>query len=501
MDEPVYYKRDSTDAALTIGLDEATKKVLPQLEEFIKFRPGPDPARKRSVWREKLNEPLPLKGHGSQSVIDSLNEVVIPNGLRLGAPGFSGFINTMPPVIPALAGYVASITGTQRWFAAPGNFIELLALNWLSEMLEMGSGCGGTFTSGGAVGNLICLAAARQHAGERIGVNPVEVGVHALPKPKVYATASLHDVGLRALCILGMGSSAMVEIPMNDERRADCLELRRIIEEDIQQGCTPVAVIGTAGDVRAGIIDPLDEMREIAHEHGVWFHVDGAYGAFGILDQRVRHLYGDMSKVDSLAVDPHKWLAVPIGCGAAIVRDGALQQRSLVMGRPDFHTFNSLTVNDTRSPFEEYGEGSLYSSIDFSSRSRGMTVWAAIKEIGVEGLTDRIVRHNDCAKRIEELVEMNDRLEMLAKPELSICCFRYIPQESEKGDCDDLNKLNSSILDEIRSRGLCVPSSAIIDDKFAIRPAFIGPNTEVEDAELLVEEVLLVGEKILNKND
>jgi aromatic-L-amino-acid decarboxylase len=313
----------STEFAQTEGLSGAVQQVLGPLEKFLLFE-GPDPAARRSRWREALNEPLPQKGHGAKAVLDALNQIVIPNGLRIGAPGFSGWITTMPAVIPAVTGFVGSIVAAQRWYASPGNFLEMLALQWMAELLGMGEQCGGTFTSGGAVANLVCLAAARQHAGERIGVNPVVDGAGVLPKPRVYATAALHDVGIRAMSILGLGSSAWRNIPMDSSRMPVLAELERMLEEDIAAGCTPVAVIGSAGDVRTGAIDPIDDMRRIAHSHGMWMHVDGAYGGFGVLDERVSEMYGDLALIDSMAVDPHKWLAVPLGCGAALVRDSAL---------------------------------------------------------------------------------------------------------------------------------------------------------------------------------
>lgn len=489
-------QRPSTDPALTTGLTAVVEQVLEPLDAFLRFEDGPDPARRRSEWHAALNEPLPHQGQGAQAVLDALNEVVIPHGLRIGAPGFSSHITTMPSIVPAVANFVGSLVAAQRWYASPGNFLEMLALNWMGQMLGMGAECGGTFTSGGAVANLVCLAAARQQAGERIGVNPTEQGAASIPEPRVYATASLHDVGVRALSVLGLGAVAMRTVPMDARRRADCDALTRMMDADIAAGCTPVAVIATAGDVRTGTIDPIDAMRTIAHDRGVWLHVDGAYGGFGVLDERVRPRYGDLSKIDSLAVDPHKWLAVPLGCGAAIVRDGALQQRSLVIGRPDFHHFDPISRGDLGSPFDEFGEGSLYSSVDFSARARGLTVWAALKEIGVEGMRARVGRHLDCARRVAELVRGDDRLELVAEPELSICCFRYIPPGASREVSPALDKLNEAVLKGVRARGRCVPSSAVVDDKFVIRPAFVGPNTEIADAEALVSEVLAVGDEL-----
>lgn len=492
-------RRPSTEPAMTTGLTEAVQHVLEPLEAFLRFEEGPDPTGRRSLWRAALNEPLPHQGHGAQAVLDALSEVIIPNGLRIGAPGFSGWITTMPSIVPTVAAFVASMVAAQRWYASPGNFLEALSLSWLGEMLGMGPHCGGTFTGGGAVANLVCLAAARQHAGERIGVNPTEVGAGAIPKPRIYATSSLHDVGVRGASVLGLGATAIQVVPMDRHRRADCDALARMLDADLAAGCTPVAVVATAGDVRAGIIDPVDAMRTIAHDRGVWLHMDGAYGGFGVLDERVRPLYGDMSKIDSLAVDPHKWMAVPLGCGAAIVRDGALQQRSLVIGRPDFHHFDPATRDDTGSPFDEFGEGSPYSSLDFSARSRGLTVWAVLKEIGVDGMRARVGRHLDCARRVAELVRASDELELVTEPVLSVCCFRYVPPGTPREPSSALDRLNEAVLKGVRARGVAVPSSAVVDDKFVIRPAFVGPNTEIVDAERLVGEVLAVGRALSHR--
>jgi glutamate/tyrosine decarboxylase-like PLP-dependent enzyme len=476
--------------ARTDRFSESVSRVLGPMEEFLRFE-GPDPAAQRSKWRPLLDEPLPQHGHGAEAVLDALSDVILRYGLRIGAPGFSGWITTMPAVVPAVAGFVGSVAAAQRWYSSPGNFLELLALRWLAELLGMSPDVGGTFTSGGAVANLVCLSAARQHAGERIGVDPSADGANMLPSPRVYATPAIHDVGIRALGLLGLGMKSLRSIPIDAQRMPVLAELERMMDEDIGAGCTPVAVVANAGDVRTGAIDPVDEMRLIAHARGVWLHVDGAYGGFGVLDERVRALYGDLTRIDSLAVDPHKWLAVPLGCGAALVRDAELQQRALAIGRPDFHKFDPAGADDPGSPFDEFGEGSPYSSIDFSARSRGLTVWAALKELGVDGMRARVARHLDCARRVADRARAHERLELLAEPVLSICCFRYVPADVH--DAAELDRLNEAVLKGVRARGRCVPSSTTVDGKFAIRPAFIGPNTELADADALVDEVLEVG--------
>ncbi len=228
----------------------------------------------------------------------------------------------MPTTVPAVAQLAGAITAAQRWWATPGNFLEVLALRWLQRLVGLPDHFEGGFTSGGATANLLGLAAARQEAGERRGFDPSLDGLERLVEPRVYASTEVHHVVHRACGVLGLGRRALRMIPVDAKRTPDLGALERFLDEDLAAGRTPVAVVASAGDVNTGAVEPIDAMREIAHARGVWLHVDGAYGGFGVLDPRVKPLYGDLSKIDSFAVDPHKWMAVPVGCGAGFVRDG-----------------------------------------------------------------------------------------------------------------------------------------------------------------------------------
>ena len=247
--------------------------------------------------------------------------------------------------------------------------------------------------------------------------------------------------------------------------------------------------------MNAGAVDPIDAMREIAHARGVWLHVDGAYGGFGVLDPRVAPLFGDLSKVDSFAVDPHKWMAVPVGCGAGFVRDGSFlaQLRSRSSLRPTSR-WPRRTRATTDSPFDQRGEGNPDFSLDHSAPSRGLAVWALLKEIGAKGMRERIVRHHDCARRVATRVKAHPALELLAEPVLSICCFRVKPA----GVTDEaaLDALNEKILLKVRARGRSVPSHTKLNGRFAIRPCFINPRQGLEDADATVDEVLAAAKEL-----
>lgn len=484
---------DAREAARTDELAATVARVMPALEAFLRFE-GSDLAARRSAWRAVLEAPLPEHGAGADAVLARIADTVVPHGLRAGAPGFCGWITTMPAVVPAVAAFAASLATPQRWWVSPGNFLEGQALRWLATLLGLPAGFAGSFTSGGAVANLVALAAARQHAGERRGVDPSADGMAGLPAPRVYATEGVHHVVVRALGVLGLGRRALRRVPADRRGNPDMAVLRQWLDDDAGAGCTPVAVVATAGDAATGAIDPVDEMRAIAHARDVWLHVDGAYGGFGVLDARVRPRIGDLARVDSFVVDPHKWLAVPAGCGAVLVRDPRLLARALAMAPADYVPHVRRGDGDPDSAFDELGEGSPEHGLDHTAPARGVAVWAALAELGAAGLRARVARHLDCARRVAERVRAAEALELLAEPVLSICCFRYRPPHIR--DQGTLERLNAAIVRGVRARGRVVPSTARVRNKLAIRPCFIGPRSTLADADALVDEVLAVGQEL-----
>jgi len=480
--------------ARTDDLAGAVARLLPALDEFLRFE-GPDRALERALWQPRLEEPLPERGAGAGAVLELLAEVVIPAGLRIGAPGFCGWVTTGPTVVPAAAGLAASVAAAQKWWQSPGNFLEAQALRWLGDLIGLSERFTGVFVSGGAQANLVGLAAARQHAGERLGFDPSADGVAGFQEPRVYSPEHVHHVVLRALGVLGLGRSALVKIACDRSGRPDLDRLDDAIRDDLREGRVPIAVAASAGDVNTGRIDPIDRLREVAHAHGLWLHVDGAYGGFGVLDERVADQFGDLGQVDSLAIDPHKWLAAPIGCGAGFVRDGDLLARAFALEPSDYVDVKVPPDVALPSVFDSLGAGDPDHSLEHSAPSRGVAVWAILKEIGAAGMRARVRRHLDCARRVAERVRAHPDLELLAEPVLSICCFRCHPERIRSSG--ELERLNRAILAEVRARGRSIPSSTRVHNKLAIRPCFIGARTGLAEADLLVDEVLAAAARLL----
>src|SRR3990172_1515143 len=323
--------KPTTDPSVTTGLTEAIDSLLPALEEFIRFEDQDLAASEYTQWSSSLNETLPERGRGAESTLRTLRDVVIPRGLRTGAPGFAGWVTTMPTVVPVAAALSASLAGPQRWWVQPFNTLEHVALEWLKALLGLPASYQGTFNSGGSAANLIALAAARQWACEQHGFDPAQDGLESLIKPRVYASDQVHHVINRAAAVLGLGRKSLVLIPTDEHLRLDVETLRARLSEDKKAGCTPIPFLASAGTVNTGAIDPIAEALKLCRNEGVWLHVDGAYGGFGVLDPEVAPLFEGLTEADSLAVDPHKWLAVPLGCGATFVKDRALLGRALTL--------------------------------------------------------------------------------------------------------------------------------------------------------------------------
>jgi aromatic-L-amino-acid decarboxylase len=475
------------DAADSDRLAEGLAQITPALERFYRFE-GPDlAARQRAIWMAALSEPLPERGRGLDTVIRTLNEIVVPNGLRNGAPGFSGWITTSPTTAGVLGALAAAVAGSQRWWVQPFNYLETVALDWLRALLGLGPDVQGTFTSGGSAANLVALGAARQHAFEREGVDVARDGIPANVSGRIYASSEVHHVVTRAAAVLGLGRRGLHLIPADENQRLEPRALEQALDADRAQGIRPVAIVATAGTVNTGAIDPIDALADIAAERGIWLHVDGAYGAFGVLDDRVAPLFAGMERADSVVADPHKWLAAPLGCGATFVRDRALLGRAFTL-EPAEYLEGAAGSGPVESPFDEFGDLYHDFSIEQSAQSRGVTVWAILAEIGRAGLRERVGRHLDFARHVERRVRSDRRLELLSGATLSICCFRYRAKDDAEA-----NALNARIAKRLRAETPFVPSTTMIAGRYAIRPCYINPRTRLADVDGLIDAVLRLG--------
>lgn len=482
----------SQDSAEVGNLQDLLSRVGAGLDEFLKFE-NPDAVARQDSWKAALNTPLPEHGVGIDVVIRELVESIIPNGSHITKPGYTGYITTGGTSASTLATAAASIASPQRYTTTAFNLLEELSLEWLARMCGLGN-MKGVYSSGGSVANLVALGGARQSAFEKSGHDSARDGVNRAVS--VYASSESHHTIQRAGGVLGIGRRAIKPIACDDQGRMRVDALQAAIDRDLRDDILPMAIVANAGTTNTGAIDPLKSIGLLAREHGIWLHVDGAYGLPGILDQRLSHLYEGLELVDSVIVDPHKWLGASVGVAATFVHDRDLLERAFTQESADYLE-GSVEDIDTASAQLEHSMDTLgipyfNYGVELSAPCRGIVVWALIREIGVEGMRARIVRHNDMARELADFCKQHPKLELLLEPTLSVCCFRYVSPQVE-----DLDQFNQKIHRRLVRENEYMPSTTRINGQLALRPCFLGARADHSQVDGLAQAVIRIGDALV----
>jgi len=327
--------------------------------------------------------------------------------------------------------------------------------------------------------NTVALAAAR----EAKAPGSRQRGVHALPKPlALYASTEAHSCIRRAVELLGLGSDALRPVPVDREYRLDVKALERQIAADAKAGLEPFCVVASAGTVNTGVVDPLAAIADIAAARGLWFHVDGAYGAVAAALPELAERYRGIERADSVATDPHKWLFVPYEAGATLVRDPATLRAAFAL-RPEY-----LQLEE-----DGYLQGPVWPSDmgpQLTREFRALKVWAVMQAVGLAGY--RRLWRNDIAvaQEISRLARAHPKLEVLASSDLSCFCLRYRPASG------DVNAFNRRLLDLTHRDGRMFLSGTTLDGQFTLRGCVTNYRSTREDARVCVETVVELGEEL-----
>jgi aromatic-L-amino-acid/L-tryptophan decarboxylase len=307
------------------------------------------------------------------------------------------------------------------------------------------------------------------------------------PRLVLYISEEGHSCLRKASHLLGLGEPRI--IPVDQRYKMDLHVLREAVTADRHAGLRPFCVVASAGTVNTGAVDPLDELADFCAEQGLWLHVDGAYGAFGILDPNVSHLYTGLERADSVALDPHKWLATPIESSCAIVRQGDLLRETFSLVPPYLQTepdkgFGGLPW------FAEYG-------FQQTRRFNALKLLWVIQQAGRTGFIAHVTRHNTLAQYMASIVDDVPQLELVAPVELSIVFFRYVPYLLRE-DEEQLDALNKRIMEEVQARGKAFVNGTNLHDRFVLRSCALHYALTEDDVVAIIEEVCQVGERCLS---
>ncbi|HKG77950.1 MAG TPA: pyridoxal-dependent decarboxylase, partial [Pyrinomonadaceae bacterium] len=407
-----------------------------------------------------------------------------------GHPRFFGYVASPSTPIGAYADLIASALNANItcWRSGPaGTEIERMVVRWLGSLIGYDKDAKGLLTSGGSMANMIALLIASRR---KSGGDTSRRGLwNAGPPMTVYASEEVHMSVAKAADILGFGRDQVRVIACDERQRMLVDSLRRTIETDLRDGLRPFCVVGSAGTVNTGVVDPLAEIADIAREFELWFHVDGAYGAPGVLDQRKKHLFGGLERADSVSLDPHKWLYVPVDAGCLLFRDSAAAMAAFNTEDADYIKTHGYSDEEAFA-FWDYG-------VELSRRFRALKVWLTLQYYGTRRIAEAISEDISLAGYLGEVVSKADDFELLAPVELSICCFRYVPAGTSSEA--ELDQLNERIMGLVQKGGRAYVSNATVNGRFALRACITNFRTTQSDIDETIEAIREVAEDLTQR--
>lgn len=446
--------------------------------------------RTPAAVREALgsNGKLPAQGMDAASLVSSTTRQLFEQSLFNAHPRFWGYITSSPAPIGILGDLLASALNPNvgAWTLSPAaSEIEAQAVRWLAELVDYPTDCGGLFVSGGNMANFVCFLAARA---ARAGWDVRRDGLVASGRQLlVYASAETHTWVQKAADLAGLGTAAIRWIPTDDQLRMDVRQLEQRIDADGAAGHVPFIVIGTAGSVSTGAVDPLVEISRVCKDRSIWFHIDGAYGALAAAVSSAPDDLHALRLADSVAVDPHKWLYAPLEAGCALVRDAAAL-RGAFSYHPAYYHFDEQGIN-----YVDYGPQN-------SRGFRALKVWLALKHVGADGYRAMIADDMALSRAMAAAVEREPDLELVTQA-LSIATFRFVPADlrsrmGEASTAEYLNRLNEALLDTIQRSGEAFVSNALVRGRYVLRACIVNFHTTRDDVEAVPGIAVRLGRDI-----
>ena len=467
---------------------ELGHRLVDQIAGFLASLPGRPVTRGESPSEVRgalgAAAPLPDEGAAPGPLLDRAAALLFDHSLFNGHPRFMGYVTSSAAPIGALADLLAAAVNPNAgaWKLSPmASEIEAQTVRWIAELLGYPEACGGLLVSGGNMANFVGFLAARAaKAGH--DVRKDGVGGHAL---RVYVSSETHTWVQKAADLFGLGTDAIRWAPADGDQRMDVAALRAHIESDLKDGARPFLVVGNAGSVSTGVVDPLPEIAAVCREFGLWFHVDGAYGGFAAAAPDAPPDLRGLSEADSVAVDPHKWLYAPLEAGCALVRDPAALRRAFSYHPPYYH----------------FGEEEAIDYFDYGPQNsrgfRALKVWLALQQAGRSGFARMIAEDMELARHFHRLASAHPELEAVTCS-LSIATFRYVPPDlrARAGAADVaeyLDALNRDLLTRVERSGEAFFSNAVVGGRFLLRLCIVNFRTSRADIEALPELIARLG--------
>lgn len=433
----------------------------------------------------KLPAEPPFEGEEFQDFMKDIDEIIMPGMTHWNHPNFMAYFNstgTGPGILAELLSGAFNING-MLWKSAPAaTELEEVTLGWLRQMLQLPEDFWGIIYDGAANSTMHALAAAREYAGDLKIRQKGMAGRADIPKLRVYASEHAHNSIDKGALTVGIGVDGIRHIPVDENFSMIYSELEKAIAEDVTNGWYPLCVVASIGTTSTTSIDPLEEIGKICRTHDIWLHVDAAHAGTAAIVPEMRHILNGIELADSLVVNPHKWMGIPIDLSTFFTNKPEILRGAFSLSAEYLKTKEDSSVEN----YMDYG-------IQLGRRFRSLKLWFVIRYFGVNGIIDRLKDNLRLAQVVKKNVEENDQCELLAPVPLSTVCFRMKPDWASD-NC--LNQLNSDLMYSVNATGKVFLSHTVLNEKFAIRFVVSSFKTMESHVELAWKTIIDEFEKL-----
>lgn len=465
--------------------DAFSRAAHTALDDAIEFLRTVD---QRPVWqpppeslRTSTNDAVPTLETSFEEVYAEFKNTILPYATGNTHPRFFGWVHGAGLAGGIVAEMLAATMNSNCGGRDHGAiYIEKEVVNWCKELFGFPVESSGLLVSGTSMANLIGLGVARNSRAE------ANIRMHGLKNHArtlvSYTSAEAHESVVRAIEILGLGAASLRKIPVRADFAIDVEVLRNAITEDRRAGMEPFCVVGSAGTVNTGAIDPLDQLSSLCVAENLWFHVDGAFGALACLSDSLRSRLTGIERADSLAFDFHKWAQIQYDAGCILVRRGDLHRAAYSMRPSYLHNLGRGLASGENWPCE-FGP-------ELSRSFRALKIWFAFKEHGIRKIGHIIEQNCEQAQYLKHRIAREPNLELLAPVSLNIVCFGFRQPGLEAVESD---KLNEDIVADLQELGVAAPSTTRVEGRVAIRVNITNHRTRTADLNVLIDAVLSAG--------
>lgn len=465
------------------------------------YREGPVWTPLPPALQAQYQVPLPVQGIGAEATQAHM-AALLPYGVGNTHPRFFGWVHGSGTPGSLMAEITAAALNANLGGRNHGAmYVEKQVVNWCRELFQFPADASGLVVSGTSIATVIALKAARdrcfdfsnRQTGLQTGLltgqqTGRQTGLQRRAQGQLvgYTSVQTHSCVARAFDILGLGTNALRKIPVNERFEINTAALTTAIAQDRAAGLTPFVIIGTAGAVNVGAIDDLETLADIAQAEQLWLHIDGAFGALGVLSERLRPRLSGLQRADSLAFDFHKWLHVNYDAGFILMRSEPSHRRAF-SERPDYLKGAERGLAAANPWPVEYGP-------ELSRGFRALKIWAQLAEHGTAKLGALITQNCEQAAYLGALVSADAQLALMAPVAMNICCLRY---QAEGLDAPVTDALNDEIVVQLQIQGIAAPSTTVVNGRSAIRVNITNHRTTRADLDLLVREIHRIAQQLL----